>query len=182
MPGLRRLAILGNTGNPAIALEMSDGQAAARRLGLDVAGLEIRRAEDIAPAFDALKGRVDALYVAGDPLTTNDRVRIIILALAARLPTIFASRDIVESGGLMSYGPNQPDQYRRAADNVEKFCAGQSPPTSRPAANQVRSRDQSNDCEGAGSDRPTDTARHRRRGDRIRASIAAPPSMSGIGD
>jgi putative ABC transport system substrate-binding protein len=79
VPGLRRLATLGNTSNPAIALEMGDAQAAGRMLGLDVAGFEIRRAEDIAPAFEALKGRADALYVAGNPLTTTNRVRIITL-------------------------------------------------------------------------------------------------------
>jgi putative ABC transport system substrate-binding protein len=63
VPGLRRLAILGNPGNPAIVIEMGEAQAAARMLGLDVATYEIRRAEDITPAFEALKGRVDALYV-----------------------------------------------------------------------------------------------------------------------
>jgi putative ABC transport system substrate-binding protein len=127
VPGLRRLAILGNTSNPAIALEMGDAQAAARMLSLDVAGFEIRRAEDIARAFEALKGRVDALYVATDPLTGTNRVRIITLALAARLPTSFTSRDYTEAGGLMSYGPNQPDQYRRAADYVDKVLRGAKP-------------------------------------------------------
>jgi putative ABC transport system substrate-binding protein len=127
VPGLRRLAILGNAGNPAVVLEMGEAQAAARRLDLDVATFEIRRAEDIAPAFEALKGRVDALYVAGDPLTTSNRVRIITLALAARLPTIIADPDYVESGGLMSYGPNLLDQYRRAADYVDKVLRGAKP-------------------------------------------------------
>jgi putative tryptophan/tyrosine transport system substrate-binding protein len=73
VPGLRRLAILGNVGNPAIAVEMGDAHEAARRLGLDVATFEIRRAEDIAPAFEGLRGPVDALYVASDPLTTTNR-------------------------------------------------------------------------------------------------------------
>jgi len=131
VPGLRRLAILGNVGNPGIVREMSEAQAAARMLGLDVVTFEIRRAEDIAPAFETFKRRVDALSVVGDPLTITNRVRIITLALAARLPTIFSSREHVEAGGLMSYGPNQIDQYRRAADFVERFCGGKSQPTSR---------------------------------------------------
>ena len=96
-------------------------------LGLDVATFEIRRAEDIAPAFEGLKGPVDALYVAGDPLTTTNRVRIITLALATRLPTIFSIEDDVESGGLMSYGPNFLNQYRRAADYVDKVLRGARP-------------------------------------------------------
>jgi len=127
VPVLRRLAILGNVGNPAIVLEMGDAHEAARRLGLDAATFEIRQAEDIAPAFEGLKGPVDALYVADDPLTTSNRVRIITLALAARLPTIFSTGDPVESGGLMSYGPNFPDLYRRAANYIDKILRGAKP-------------------------------------------------------
>jgi ABC-type uncharacterized transport system substrate-binding protein len=95
-------------------------------LGLDVATFEIRRADDIASAFEAFKGRVDALSVIGDPLMTANRVRIITLALAARLPTILSSED-VESGGLMSYGPNFLNPYRRAADYVDKVLRGAKP-------------------------------------------------------
>src|SRR6516165_1974788 len=120
VPGLRRLAILGNPGNPGVVIEMGEAQAAARMLGLDVATFEIRRAEDIAPTFQTLTGHVDAFYLAGDPLTRTSRVRIITLALAARLPTIFPSRENAESGGLMSYGANLPDLYRRTADYVDK--------------------------------------------------------------
>jgi putative ABC transport system substrate-binding protein len=127
VPSLRRLAVLGNVGNPNTVLEMGEAQAAARMLGLDVATFEIRQAEDIAPAFEALKGGVDALSIVGDPLTTTNRVRIITLALAARLPTIFTSRDSVESGGLMYYGPHFLDLYRRAADFVDKVLRGAKP-------------------------------------------------------
>jgi putative ABC transport system substrate-binding protein len=126
VPGLRRLAIMGNPGNPGIVIEMGEAQAAARMLDLDVATFEIRRAEDIAPAFQALTGHVDALYVAGDPLTRTSRVRIITLALAARLPTSFATREQAESG-LMSYGANLPDLYRRTADYVDKVLRGSKP-------------------------------------------------------
>ena len=126
-PGLRRLAIIGNVGYPASVLEMSEVQAAARTFGLEVATLEIRRAEDIAPAFEALKDRVEALYVCGDALTATNRNRIFTFALAARLPTIIGSRELLESGGLISYGPNFVDLYRRSADYVDKILRGAKP-------------------------------------------------------
>ena len=85
------------------------------------------RPEEITPVFEALKGRADALYVCGDPLVTNNRIRIINLALGARLPTMHGSREYVEMGGLMSYGPNVPDLFRRAADYVDKILRGAKP-------------------------------------------------------
>ena len=108
-------------------LEMGEVQAAARTLGLEVAPLEIRRAEDIAPAFEALKVQADALYVVGDALIAANRTRIITLALGARLPTIFNTRDFVQAGGLMSYGPNYSDQFRRTAELVDKILRGAKP-------------------------------------------------------
>jgi putative tryptophan/tyrosine transport system substrate-binding protein len=127
IPGLGRLAILANVGNPAAVLDMRGVQAAARTLSLDAAAFEIRRAEDIAPAFEAFMGRVHALYVAGDPLVNTNRIRINSLALGARLPTMHGYREYVEAGGLMSYGPNIPDQYRRAADFADKILRGAKP-------------------------------------------------------
>jgi putative ABC transport system substrate-binding protein len=127
VPSLRRLAIMANTGNPANVLEMDEVQAAASTLGLDVATFEIRRAEDIASAFESLKGSADALYVASDPLTNTNRVRINTLALGARLSTIYGTREQVEAGGLMSYGPNFPDLFRRAGDYVDKILRGAKP-------------------------------------------------------
>jgi putative ABC transport system substrate-binding protein len=127
VPNLRRLAILANAGYPGAVLEVSEIQAAARTLGVEVAVFEIRRIEDIAPAFEALKGRADALYVVGDPLMNANRIRINILALAARLPTSYLIREYVEPGGLMSYGPNIPDLFRRAGDFVDKILRGAKP-------------------------------------------------------
>ena len=127
VPSLCQVAILANVGNPAAVLDMVEAQAAARKLGLEVTTSEIRRAEDIAPAFDALKGHADALYVCTDPLVNTHRIRINILALAARLPTIHSLREYVEAGGLMSYGPNIPDLLRRAADFVDKILRGTRP-------------------------------------------------------
>jgi putative ABC transport system substrate-binding protein len=127
VPGFRQLAVMANVGNPASVLEMSEVMETARRLGIEVAPLEIRRAEDFAPAIGSLKDRAETLYVCGDALVTNNRVRIITLALAARLPTMYPSREHVDAGGLMSYGPNFPDMHRRAADHVDKILRGGKP-------------------------------------------------------
>jgi putative ABC transport system substrate-binding protein len=127
VPNLRRLAIMTNVGNPFNVLEMDEVQAAARTLGLEVAALEIRRAEDIAPALETLKGRAEALYVVGDPLLITNQIRINTLALGAKLPTISIFRDHVVAGGLMSYGPSFTDQYRRAAEFVDKIFRGSKP-------------------------------------------------------
>jgi putative ABC transport system substrate-binding protein len=127
VPALGRLAILADADNPANLLEVGEVQAAARKLSIGIATFEIRRAEEIAPAFSALNGRAEALYVAGTPLTNNSRVRINTLALAARLPTMLASREYVEAGGLMSYGPNFTDLFRRAASYVDKILRGAKP-------------------------------------------------------
>ena len=127
VPDLRRLAILTNIGSPIGTLEMVEAQAAARTLGLEVLPLEVRRAEDIAAAFDALKGRAQALYVVAEPLIGSNRVDINNLALGLRLPTLHGFREYVEAGGLMSYGPNVPDLFRRAADVVDKILRGTKP-------------------------------------------------------
>jgi len=127
LPRLHTLAILANIGSPNSVLEMREAQAAARTIGLDVVTLEIQRAEDIAPAFEALKGRADALYVCADPLLTTNRIRINTLALGVRLPTLHGFREYVEAGGLMSYGSNFPDLFRRAAEYVDKILRGAKP-------------------------------------------------------
>jgi putative ABC transport system substrate-binding protein len=126
-PSFRRLAVLANIGFAGAVQETGEIQEVGYRLGLDVATSEIRRAEDIGPAVDTLKGRADALYVCGDALTFTNRINISTLALGARLPTIYANRDFVVAGGLMSFGPNFPDLYRRAADYVDKILKGAKP-------------------------------------------------------
>jgi putative ABC transport system substrate-binding protein len=127
LPGVRRLAILADVGYPAAVLEMREAQATARTLGLEVITLEIRQAEDIAPALEARKGDVDALFVGGGPLMTTNHLRINTLALAAQLPTISVLRENVEAGALMSYGPHFPTLFRRAADYVDKVLRGAKP-------------------------------------------------------
>jgi putative tryptophan/tyrosine transport system substrate-binding protein len=127
VPGLHRLAIMANAGNPAAVLEMAEVQATGRMIGLEVATFEIRQAEDIAPAFQGLKDHADVLYVVFEPLVNTNRVRINTLALGARLPAMSAFREHVEAAGLMSYGPNLPDLFRRAADYVDKILRGAKP-------------------------------------------------------
>jgi putative tryptophan/tyrosine transport system substrate-binding protein len=127
IPGLRHLAFLGNVSNPIVVQEMGEVKAAAPKLGLDVVTLEIRGPEDIMPAFEALKSRAQALYVAGDPLVLTNRARINTLALVARLPAIYGQREYVEAGGLMSYGPNFPELFRHVGDYVDKILRGTKP-------------------------------------------------------
>jgi len=125
--GLRRSAVLTNAGYPASQLEIGELQSAARTLGIEIVLFEIRRSEDIAPAFATLSGRAAALYVIGDPLVNANQMRINVLALTARLPTIYPQRSYLEAGGLMSYGPNFLDLNRRAADLVDKILRGAKP-------------------------------------------------------
>src|SRR5262245_38015259 len=127
IPDLRRLAIMANVEYPFAALEMAEAQTAVRTLGLDAAIFEIRRAEDIAPAFEALKDRADALYVVGDALVATHRIQINTFALGGRLPTIHVVREFAEAGGLMSYGANFADLFRRTAEFVDKILRGTKP-------------------------------------------------------
>jgi ABC-type uncharacterized transport system substrate-binding protein len=127
VPGLRQLAMMANIGNPIAVLEKRDVEAVAATLGLKITTLEIRQAEDIAPAFEALKGRAEALYVGTDPLVNTQRVRINTLALNARLPSVCGFPEFVEAGGLISYGANFPALFRRAAELTDKILRGAKP-------------------------------------------------------
>jgi putative ABC transport system substrate-binding protein len=127
VPGLRRLAMMGNAGNPANVSDMDEFQTAAKASGLDAITFEIRRTEDITAAFAAFKGKIDALYVAPDALLNINRMRVNTLALAARLPTMYGARENVEAAGLISYGPSFTDLFRRAGDYVDKILRGTKP-------------------------------------------------------
>jgi len=127
VPGFHRLAILVNPDSPNVRSELPEVQAGARRLGFDTATFEIRRAEDIVSVFEALKSWADALYVVTDPLVFTNRIRVNTLALEARLPTIYGFRESLQSGGLLSYGPNLPDLYRRTAEIVDQILRGTKP-------------------------------------------------------
>jgi len=126
IPDLRRLAILADV-SPLGALEMDEVQGAARAFALETATFEIRRTEDIAAAFEALQGRAQALYVPASPILFGNRISINIFALTARLPTMYTVRESVEIGGLISYGPNWPNMWSRAADVVDKVLRGAKP-------------------------------------------------------
>jgi len=126
-PGLRRLAIMANVDYPPAVRELEEVETAARPLGIETIALRIRQAPDIAPAFEELKGRADALYAVGESLTSAYQVRINTFALAARLPTMLPNRERLETGGLMSYGPNFQSLYRRAGDLVDKILRGAKP-------------------------------------------------------
>jgi putative ABC transport system substrate-binding protein len=127
VPHLMRLAVMGNVDIPQVVLEMREVEAASPKLNLQVVPLEIHRAGDIAPAFAALKDRAEALYVCAEPLSVINRVQIGALALGARLPTMHGIREGVEAGGLMSYGASFSDQFRRAAELVDKILRGTKP-------------------------------------------------------
>ena len=127
VPGLHRLAIMFDGGYRASVAEKEALQIMAHRLGLEATPYEIRRPEDIAPIFDAVKGRVDALYVVGNALTEVNVPQIVMLALGAQLPTSLTSANSVRAGGLMSYGANYPAIFRRAADYVDRILRGTKP-------------------------------------------------------
>ena len=128
LPDLRRLAIMGNAASPMIVLELREAESTARSLGLEVATLEVRQRDDIPLAFEtARKFRADALYICADPLINASRPELVNLARSGRLPTAFGEAEHVDAGGLMSYGPNLPDLYRRAAEYVDKILRGAKP-------------------------------------------------------
>jgi len=127
LPDLHRLAVLANVSYPGSIHEVAEVQATAHKLGIEIEMLEIRRAEDIVPAFDKLKSGMQAIYVCPDALINTNIARINTLALGARLPTIHAFRDFLETGGFMSYGAKNSDLFRRAADLVDKILKGAKP-------------------------------------------------------
>ena len=127
VPNLRRLAVLANQSNPVVMREAEEVQAAAHALGVEVAPLHVRRADDIAPAFAALDSHADALYVTADALFVNNKLVISALALKVRLPDMHGLREEVVAGGLLSYGASFPDLFRRAAELVDKVLRGTKP-------------------------------------------------------
>jgi ABC-type uncharacterized transport system substrate-binding protein len=127
VPGLRRLAVLFEPGNPFSAAEFDGVSTVAPTLGLELIPFEIRRAGEIAPAFESIRSRAQAIYVFPNPVLFVNRIRINILAAGARLPTMHSVREYVEAGGLLSYGPNWPQMWSRAAGMVDKILRGAKP-------------------------------------------------------
>jgi putative ABC transport system substrate-binding protein len=127
VPGLKRLAVIGNIRTLNVALEMDEVQSVGPKFGIEVTRLEITKQEDIVPGLEALKDRVDGIYVCTDPLLTTYRTLINSFAVREKLPTMYAFREYVLAGGLMSYGPNFPDLFRRAGNYVDKILRGAKP-------------------------------------------------------
>jgi putative ABC transport system substrate-binding protein len=127
IPEFRRLAMLAKVDTSSAMLEMQDVKDVASKLGLDLIVSEIRHADEIAAAIEALKGRAQAVYVQSDPLFNFNRTKVSALALGARLPTVTGFTAFVEAGGLMSYGPKFPRLFRRAAEYVDKILRGAKP-------------------------------------------------------
>ncbi len=128
VPGVSRVSVMWNPADPARALEFRETQAAAGTLGLRLLPAEVRSPRDIDRAFASMaRERADALIVQQDPFTIAHRTRIADLALKNRLPTISTFREFPEAGGLMAYGTNLDDLYRRAAAYVDKILKGAKP-------------------------------------------------------
>jgi putative tryptophan/tyrosine transport system substrate-binding protein len=126
-PRLARLAVMANAGAPGAMLEMREVVTTARSLKLEAIPIEVSQADEIFSSIESLKDRVDALYVATDPLMFNNRFGINALAQTQLLPTIYGSREYVDAGALMSYGPNWADLFRHAAGQVDKILRGAKP-------------------------------------------------------
>ena len=127
LPDLRQLAVIADAGYSASVLEKDEVQSSARKFGIEVDLLAIRRVEDIAPVFETLKSGTQALYVCPSALVNANRSRINTLALGARLPTIHGVRDLVGAGGLLSYGANNTHLFLRSAEYVDKILKGAKP-------------------------------------------------------
>ena len=130
VPKLARVAVLYDPASPATVLEVKEVlPVAARALGLTVQPWEVRAADGFEKVFAALnKQRPDGLYVsAGGPLMSANQKRIVGFALKSRLPSMYGSREAVDAGGLMSYGADLADSYRRVAYFVDRILKGAKP-------------------------------------------------------
>ena len=126
-PGLQRLGILTVPGERYAALDVKEVQRAAQTFNVTVQPVEIGSGDKIDAVINSLQGRVQALYVQPFTRFYDDRVQIGAASLAARMPTMYVVREYVQAGGLMSYSPNLPMMWRRAADIVAKVLSGAKP-------------------------------------------------------
>ena len=128
VPNVRWVAILSNPGNPLHAPAVRDLKVAARSLGEQLQLLDARGPTEFDGAFAAMaKERVGGLFVVADTMFNLHRARLVELAAKSRLPAAYGTRDAVESGGLMSYGPSLPDLFERGATYVDKILKGAKP-------------------------------------------------------
>ena len=123
-----RVAVLMNPGNHSNVIFLEETQVAARMLGIQLQPFEVRNSDNLDRAFEAAaRGRAGALLGFDDPVIHSYRKRIAALAANRRLPAMYGTSEFVEAGGLMSYGPNRPDLYRRTATYVDKILKGAKP-------------------------------------------------------
>ena len=128
VPKLSRVAVLYELGLLGPARELKEVQAAARALGLTVKSWEVRAADGFEKVFAALsKERPDGLYVPGGPLVATNRKRIVDFAAKSRLPSVYNSREFIDAGGLMYYGVDPAESYRRVAYYVDRILKGTKP-------------------------------------------------------
>jgi putative ABC transport system substrate-binding protein len=128
VPGITQVGILGNFGNPGKVADLEQSRVAGQALGLNIQALDVRAAEQLEGTFEAAaRGGAEAVAAVGDPLLTIHRDRIAELALLYRLPTIFETADMAAAGGLMSYGVNREDMFRRAASYTDRILKGANP-------------------------------------------------------
>ena len=128
LPKLSRVTILMNPDNPVSAVFLEETQVAARSVAIEIQRLDARNPAEIERAFGSAVGaHADALIVFDDPVLWSYRRQIVALAARQRIAVIYGLRDFVDDGGLMSYGPNRPDQYRRTAGYVDKILKGAKP-------------------------------------------------------
>src|SRR5262245_6386775 len=127
IPNFRRLSALANVASSGFSQEVEGIRTAAATLNIEANIFELRTADDIGPALERLKERSDGLYVLSEPLVNANKAQILEVVKAARIPTMFGFREFVDAGGLMSYGPNFSDLFRRAADFTDKILRGAKP-------------------------------------------------------
>jgi putative tryptophan/tyrosine transport system substrate-binding protein len=127
VPNLRQLTILVNGANPANMIEVNRVRAVAQSIGIEGTIVELRQPKEIAPSLEALVGRTDAIYVTPDSFIFTHLTTINAFVQNARLPTMHGSREYTAAGGLMSYGPNNLDQFRLAAEYIDKILKGKTP-------------------------------------------------------
>jgi putative ABC transport system substrate-binding protein len=125
VPKLSHMSVVWNPASPFQVVAEKEVRAAAQTLQLKVLSLGVRTAEEFDAAFEAIvKARPGALVVLADRLFLHNRARIVAFATQHRLPGVYAYRELVEAGGLMSFGPSYADMHRRAATYVDKILKG----------------------------------------------------------
>ena len=128
VPGASKIGALVDTSNPTNVIQGREAQAAAAKLGVSWAPIDVRTADQIGPAFQTfVRERADIVIVFTDAVFNTARRQIAAFALASRLPTVYSDRDTVEVGGLISYGVNRYEIFRRAAYYVDRILKGEKP-------------------------------------------------------